>query len=133
MGLAHHCWVDFNKQPQPNGYVRWWFKDNNYKGYAHRVVYEFFNETIPQGLQIDHLCRNRACYNPYHLEIVTQQENIKRGGSITNTHKEKTHCPYGHEYTESNTWVNSKGWRWCRECHNKKERERKSRLKLRSK
>lgn len=79
---------------------------------AHRVVYELLVGPIPQGLQIDHLCRNRGCVNPDHLEPVTQWENMQRGLSAT-----WTHCPWGHEYTEANTYRRpGRETRLCRIC-----------------
>lgn len=79
---------------------------------AHRVAWEIENGPIPEGLQVDHLCRNRKCVNPAHLEIVTQRENGRRGlkGEL------RTHCKHGHEYTAKSTYVNKYGHRNCRIC-----------------
>lgn len=86
--------------------------------YIHRLAYEELIGPIPDGLQIDHLCRNRACYNPAHLEPVTQQENIRRGYWAM-----KTHCPRGHAYDVVNTqWRGNK--RRCATCHREQERAR---------
>lgn len=88
--------------------------------HAHRVAYQIYKGSIPDGLQIDHLCRNRGCVNPDHLEAVTQAENIRRGMP----YREKpTHCPKGHAYDEQNLAIWS-GRINCRKCHaeNKKRR-----------
>lgn len=82
---------------------------------AHRYVYELEIGPIPDGLQIDHLCRVRHCVNPDHLETVTQRENIMRSPiSVTAINARKTHCPAGHRLRERD----SRGWRFCRECTN---------------
>src|SRR6266568_5486930 len=66
---------------------------------AHRIAWVLLRGPIPEGLQIDHLCRVRACVNPDHLEPVTQRENILRGEGISALCARRTHCPQGHEYT----------------------------------
>lgn len=84
---------------------------------AHRVSYETFVGPIPDGLQLDHLCRNRPCVNPDHLEPVTCQENIRRSPiHISRVRASKTHCPQNHEYTDENTYVDRRGRRSCRTC-----------------
>ena len=78
---------------------------------AHKVIWEHLNGVVPQGLELDHLCRVRCCVNPDHLEAVTHDENMKR--SIYGI---RTHCEKGHEFTVSNTYYRVGGGRRCREC-----------------
>lgn len=84
--------------------------------YSHRVIYELVCGPIPDGLQLDHLCRNPPCCNPRHLEAVTSRVNTLRG----NGHGKETHCPNGHPYDGDNlyVYVTKAGYsrRECREC-----------------
>ena len=94
---------------------------------AHRVAYELLVGPIPPGLELDHLCRNRRCVNPEHLEPVTHRENILRGDSPPAHQVKITHCPRGHEYTAGNTyWQGRK--RSCLRCRRDRAR-RQSRRK----
>ena len=79
---------------------------------AHRVMYEALVGPIPNGLVIDHLCRNRGCVNPTHMEPVTTRENILRGEGLTAQQARRTHCPAGHSYASKN----SRGDRICLTC-----------------
>lgn len=90
--------------------------------YAHRWTYEEMVGPIPDGLQIDHLCRNKGCVNPEHLEPVTHAENQRRKALA------RTHCPKGHEWTPENTYING-GGRHCRTCSRKQKAERWERVR----
>lgn len=78
---------------------------------AHRVAWEKARGEIPEGMVIDHLCRNRACVNVAHMEVVTPVENTKRGINAT-----KEECTRGHPLSGENLMVRASGRRWCREC-----------------
>lgn len=95
---------------------------------SHRAMYEAVRGPCPEGLVADHLCRNRRCINPDHLEFVSNRENILRGTGFSARHVVKTHCPRGHEYTPENTYT-YKTMRQCRECGRQRDRERYARKK----
>jgi hypothetical protein len=82
---------------------------------AHRVAYEMLVGTIPDGAEVDHLCREPSCVNPLHLEVVSRLENLARGRRACG-HGHETHCPHGHPYDEVNTYVAKDGSRRCRTC-----------------
>ena len=86
--------------------------------YAHRSSYKLFKGEIETGKQIDHLCRNRPCVNPDHLEVVTPRQNTLRSPiTIASINRRKTHCRREHEYTPLNTKIiKSTGERRCRIC-----------------
>jgi hypothetical protein len=82
---------------------------------AHRVAFELLRGPIPNGMQLDHLCRVRGCVNPDHLEVVTGATNTLRGISSPAINARKTHCRRGHEFTPENTYIDC-GSRRCKAC-----------------
>lgn len=94
----------------PNGYARFVYAKTNENPGAHRWAYVRFRGPIPTGFVLDHLCRVKECVNPWHLEIVTPKENVRRG-----LWGEMTHCPKGHEFTPENTGCQKNG-RYCKQC-----------------
>lgn len=102
------CWEWLGSKSN-GGYGQ--FIINTKKLYIHRFIYEYYHGQICPDLQIDHLCRNRKCGNPNHLEQVTQQENISRG-----SRPNQTHCKRGHELKGVNLYINKTNHRSCRTC-----------------
>lgn len=84
---------------------------------AHRWSYEYHVGPIPSGFQLDHLCENRACINPDHLDPVTARANLLRAAGMAAINASKTHCPAGHAYSGDNLYIVPKnGDRRCRTC-----------------
>lgn len=113
------CWVWTCATRE--GYGAIWYNGRTVG--AHCVAYELEREPIPDGLVIDHLCRNRLCCNPAHLEPVTDGVNIRRGVSPFALNAAKTNCPAGHPYDEENTYVDRDGGRQCKMCHHQRQQE----------
>ena len=117
-----HCWE--------------WLGGKNYYGYArirwprvhrqplglppeslaHRIAYLLFRGPIPLGKELDHLCRNRGCVNPGHLEVVLHRTNVLRGAGPSAGHARKTHCVHGHLFDIPNTYIYKGRRRMCRAC-----------------
>ncbi|MYY08807.1 HNH endonuclease [Streptomyces sp. SID4919] len=91
---------------------------------AHRYAYEATHGPIPDGLDIDHLCRRRACVNPTHLRAVTHRDNILASTNHVARRAQVTHCPAGHPYDVANTYIARNGTRKCRACKREQGRTR---------
>jgi hypothetical protein len=83
---------------------------------AHRLVYEELVGPIPEGMELDHLCRNTSCVNPAHLEPVPHRVNVLRGVGPTAENAVKTECVNGHPLTGRNLCIRKEGGRKCRTC-----------------
>jgi len=123
------CWI--YSGTKRSGYGKfYWLEGGRQFAMAHRVAYEHVRGPIPNGLTIDHLCRNRSCVRPDHLEAVTLKENILRGECEGAKNARKTNCPNGHALSPDN--VVSDGWgrlRRCRTCQNARARAKWARRK----
>lgn len=110
------CWI-WTGHISKDGYAK--FTYNHRAEGAHRLAYEMFVEIIkPRSNQGDHLCRNRACANPVHVEAVTSRVNTLRGNAKSSINARKTHCHRGHEFTPKNTrrYGPDNRFRECRAC-----------------
>lgn len=148
------CWQWIGGRLDPDGYGR--LRVNGRLWKAHRYAYENTRGPIPDGLVIDHLCRNRACVNPDHMEPVTIAENVLRGLDALRARRlaeidparvqlrasrptgspvpasERTACPQGHPYSEENTAYERSGARRCRTCRRTQVREAQRRHRARA-
>ncbi len=105
------CWIWIGRL-SPEGYDKFSFINHEYL--AHRFVYEYLVGQIPKELQIDHLCRNKACVNPHHLEPVTSKININRGKGNPNKYKIK--CKNGHPFNKNNIYYQIENGYVKRKC-----------------
>ena len=112
------CW-EWTKSLTHNGYAQATIKNKNWK--IHRLSYEIYKGEIPIGLCIDHLCENRKCINPDHLEAVTQKENVFRSNkTLAGINLRKTVCKNGHLFSGKNlkiyTKLDGRKMRICKTC-----------------
>lgn len=120
------CWLWTGSTVPPSGYGKTYYEREYWL--AHRLSYAASRGPIPEGLEVDHLCKVRLCVRPDHLEAVTARENTKRADSPTGHNARQTHCQDGHEFTPENTYVYaSHGGRRCRTCAQAYRRERTTR------
>lgn len=125
------CWTWPGATSSGYGHVAWSLGQRRMVyGRVHRILFTALRGAIPDGYDLDHLCHDprtcavkpsskcphRRCCNPGHLEPVTRQVNLLRGGTIAADRSRVTHCPKGHEHSDSNTLVSVKGQRQCKEC-----------------
>ena len=120
--LPEPCW-EWTGARDADGYGRVGAGYQNRK--ASRLVYEALCGTIPESLELDHLCQNRPCVNPSHLEPVKHEVNVARGNAGKYL-RQRTHCPKGHSYDATNIYIyywkgNVK--RGCRICRSERSRE----------
>ncbi|TFH66582.1 MAG: HNH endonuclease [Gemmatimonadales bacterium] len=110
------CWVWIGSRTR-TGYGMMNYGGKGHNRLTHRVSYEIFKGEIPEDLELDHLCRTRACANPDHLEAVTPKVNRDRGQSIPAINAQKTHCKSGHLLSGENLYIiPSTGSRVCLIC-----------------
>lgn len=124
------CWL-WTSYCSSGGYATIYINNKIYQ--AHRISYELHKGEIPNGLEIDHLCRVRCCVNPNHLEAVTRSINIKRGLAPIKSKERglaKTHCKNGHPFIPENIYLRPDKTRSCRICRNNASLKYKSIKKL---
>jgi len=110
------CWL-WQGEVNARGYGR--IKRAGRKLFAHRVAHEIHKGAIPEGTEIDHLCRVKHCVNPDHLEAVPHEINVGRGRAGARQ-REKTRCKHGHPFSEENTRWRGDGSRACKQCQRKR-------------
>ena len=133
-----NCWL-WTGAIQSRGYGSFGIGDKRTET-AHRIAYLTFVGPIPDGLELDHLCLNKRCVRPDHLEAVTAQVNNQRArdngqtspSPLSRLNASKIACPAGHFYSPDNTYTNPQGHRQCRTCKRESDRRRIARLRAAS-
>lgn len=115
------CWL-WTGAIGSGGYAMLWWEGTTTT--AHRVVYSLLREPVPDEMEVDHLCENRACVNPDHMRVCSPRDNTLRSNRAPGAlNARKTHCPRGHPYDEENTMRRPDGRRRCRTCERDWSRE----------
>ena len=113
------CWVwvgSCGGYTDRNNYGRFWYKEHNVS--AHRFSYQFISKKqIPDGYEIDHLCKNTRCVNPEHLQPLPHSENSNHSDNPMALNSRKTHCINGHELSGENLYIKKNGNRLCYACN----------------
>lgn len=126
----HGCWILESHRPNGEGYQLLWVEIPELGKVCrrlHRLVYEAVRGRVPAGLDLDHLCRNRRCCNPEHLEAVDRRTNLMRGDAVTARLAARTHCPKGHPFDGDNVRLEHRPTRGrpsrrCIACRREKQR-----------
>ena len=116
------CW-HWTAAKLRSGYARFKRMGERRLMQAHVWAHLKYIGPIPPGLEPDHLCRNRGCVNPWHLEPVTRRENLRRGVGVIARNMAQTKCPRGHPYAGDNLIIPKEGGRVCRTCKNERRRK----------
>jgi hypothetical protein len=118
------CWI-WRGCLNSAGYGHVWNPRTKKMALVHRLAFVLAGGMIPDGLELDHICRVRSCCNPAHLRAVTRRENLLAPGSLSPSARAAaaTHCPHGHPYSGDNLYIKPNGARGCRECHRIRDRE----------
>jgi hypothetical protein len=117
------CWIWTGPTRGPKAHRRGYLKVGGKRHATHRFAYELVNGPVPEGLELDHLCRAPLCFNPSHLEPVTHAENVRRGDSCKAS---DTHCAHGHPFIPENSYIDRQGTRYCTECQRIGKRRRRA-------
>lgn len=107
------CW-NWTAGLNGKGYAYFWLNGGTRQAY--KVAYVWKYGLVPKGLDLDHVCLNKKCVNPDHLEAVTRKEHTHRGSTLAAINFRKTRCLRGHPFTKENTFIKPSGARVCRTC-----------------